>query len=127
LPPDFVATMTGEAMMAKKQTAIVIVTSEWFYTQGVRRFLGGAHTQPRDNSSHFITAPLVDDRHPRGVVLGDVTTTAVRRRDGKDFTVDFLIPWEHVLGLGVVEESGKKPVGFTAGDGAIVVGPSAQE
>ena len=113
--------------MAKKQAAIVIVTSEWFYTQGVRRFLGGVHSQSRDNVSHFIVAPLVDDRHPLGLWLGEVTTTAVRRRDGKAFDMKFMIPWHHVLGVGVVDESEKKAIGFQAGDGAVVVGPSARE
>ncbi len=115
--------------MAKKQAAIVIaiVTNERFNTQGVRRFLGGVHSQPRDNVSHFITAPLVDDRHPLGLWLGKVTTTAVRRRDGKDFEMKFMIPWQHVLGVGVVDETEKKPIGFQAGEGTVVVGPSATE
>ena len=104
-----------------KQVAVVIVDNEWFHSPGVKRFLAGRSTQ-RDESSHYILGPLVDDSDPLGVWLGEVTTKSLRRADGKDFDMKFLIPWRFVLALGVVDETVSDPAWLKDNPDTVVLG-----
>ena len=113
-------------MAKKRQVALVIVSSEWFTSAGVRRFFGGEQT-PRADVSQYVIAPLVNDQDPIGLWIGEMTTKAVRRIDGKDFTMKFMIPWSHVLGLGVIDESERRPIGFEADPTTIVIGARTEK
>jgi len=51
---------------------------------------------------------------PRGIWLSDFTSN-VFRKDGTVVHMNVLIPWQHVLFVGVADESIPSPTGFQAG------------
>jgi len=115
--------------MAATKVAIVIVDRAWSELPGVKRFLEHAQ-KPRQgppSGAHFVLGPIVDTSDLKGLWLGDVTTEAIQRRDGQPFTMKFMIPWQYVLGLGEIEESGPTPIGFKSNPETIVLGPQTEE
>jgi len=111
-------------MAKKKQTALLIVRNEWFTSAAIQHFFGGQHTETKEaDAAPFLLAPLVDDKHPLGVWVGDMTTTAVQRKDGQQVKMNFMIPWSQILAIGiVVDESKKSLIGFKVDDETLVVG-----
>jgi hypothetical protein len=114
--------------MPTRQTVVVIVDGEWYHSPGVLRFLRrpGQQAVPPD-AAHYITAPLIDATDPIGIRLGEVTTTAVRRVDGKEVIGQFVIPWRFVHGFLIVDESERNRIGFAADPTTIVLGSQQQD
>jgi hypothetical protein len=101
--------------MAKKRTAIVVVSKQWFDSSRV--LLSGSPPSESTGDSHVIIGPLDDANDERGLWLKDIITTGILKKDAEDdtspVTVErLMIPWAFVLALGLVEQEAHKIAGF---------------
>ena len=60
----------------------------------------------------ILIGDLKDAGDPRGLWLQRVTTRELRD-DRSEVALTFLIPWQYVQGLGVADDGGALPIGFT--------------
>ncbi len=96
--------------MAQKQTAIVVVSKEWIDT-AVRHLVNHGRESRSTGQTHVITADIEDTADHRGLWLSNVNTSQLTK-DGSNVTMRFMIPWNFILGLGVVDHSLQVKTGF---------------
>jgi hypothetical protein len=100
-----------------KQIAFIVVSKEWFNTGGINHILANGRESQGSGEAHLIMADNADLGDHRGIWLTNVITTAVlNRSDGSPVKMKFLIPWHHVLGLGLPDlQSQESTIEFKAG------------
>jgi hypothetical protein len=101
--------------MAKEATGYVFVEKRWFESS-LRQLLG----LPKSTSEatvHLLIGEM-QDGEPHGVWMRGVKSK-VLRRDGAETTMDFLVPWLYIVGLGRTEDPAN-PVGFSGPDVTIL-------
>jgi hypothetical protein len=97
--------------MASKQTVFVVVTRDWF-NHTMRQLITGTDSQSAMNA-HMLIGALKDLTDPKGLWLDKIKSDHIHRKDGAPVVMDVMIPWQHVLGVGVVGEGSALPAGFT--------------
>jgi hypothetical protein len=98
--------------MANKQGACVIVSSEWVQIAPIRQMLGIARAAADGADTHILISDITD-RDSQGVWLRGIVTTAIVDKDTQEPTkMDFLVPWQYVVGLGLWDERAKSAAGF---------------
>ena len=108
--------------MAGYETAFIEVRKDWFDSAGVSGILHSGRPSGSEGNTHLIIAPILGTNDPHGVWLKNITTTA-RRQDSAIVKMDFLIPWNAIVALGVVPESEKTTVaGFRSNASTSVLG-----
>jgi hypothetical protein len=98
--------------MAQKQTAFVVVTKSW-HDLTITPLISGRESSSKEDA-HVLIGPVHDLSDARGLWLSDFTSN-VFRKDGTVVHMNVLIPWQHVLFVGVADESIPSPTGFKGG------------
>jgi hypothetical protein len=99
--------------MAKPRKGVVVVTKEWINT-GVRHLINHGNESRSTGDTHVIFADLDDTTDQRGLWLKNVHTDRLTT-DGARVTMQFMIPWSAVVGLGVVDDGAQTALGFAPG------------
>ena len=97
-------------------TLAIIVSQQWARLHGIIQFLGNQDhpdtlTPHRGDGSHVLYAKVLDDEDSRGLWVE--LNTARDRNSGTTTTGAFLIPWNQVLGIAVMQHR-LCPAGETA-------------
>jgi hypothetical protein len=99
--------------MGQKQTAVVVVSKEWV-NSGVHHLTNGSRLSESTGDTHLFIAPLEDASDHRGLWLRDVKTTRLTE-DNSAVTMKFLIPWQFVFAVGIIEgEQTRVRMGFVS-------------
>jgi hypothetical protein len=96
--------------MTKSQTAFVVVQKSWF--DHAMHGLTGRESKS-EIDSHVIMAPLDDINDPRGLWLRDIDSPWIKKTDSSTVIMRLMIPWHFVLAVGLADEAGPIPTGFT--------------
>ena len=109
-PRTFARAFVTLMAMAQKDTAVVVVSKEWM-NSGVHHVANESRLSESDGDTHLFIAPLEDALDHRGLWLRDVKSTRLTE-DASSVTMKFLIPWQFILAVGLIEEGSKVPMGF---------------
>jgi hypothetical protein len=91
--------------LPKEQDAFVVVSKEWFDFPGIRDLLNAGRRSKSTGEAHLLIAPLVDSSDHKGLWVKGITTRELTQ-DGSPVTMDFMIPWNYVIGLGMRTDDG---------------------
>jgi hypothetical protein len=108
-----------ESIMAKrpKTTAIVFLEKGWF-DQTLARIVGKKSSSGA-GGVHLVIAPLKSVGEAEGLWVRGVTGRMLTSA-GSELTMEFMIPWRVILGLGLVDESDTASIGFKGDDVTIL-------
>jgi hypothetical protein len=105
--------------MAQKQMAVVVVPKHWF-NSGAHLLLNNGEESGSDGETHFVIAPVDDVSDAYGLWLKDITTTGLTK-NGSPVEMRFMIPWQFVLGLGLMDDqTDKAAFGFRHGSATVL-------
>ena len=108
--------------MPNEQTAFVVVTKEWFNFAGVRHLLNAGRLSKSSGEAHLIIAPMGDSSDHKGLWLKGITTHELTK-DGSPVTMDFMIPWNYVIGFALrTDDKHNGNMGFKVDDVTHVIG-----
>ena len=95
------------------QTAIVVVSKDWFNTPGIRHVLARGIESRSSGPTHLLIGPLADRNDPHGLWVKGITATNLTR-DASPVKLEFMIPWGYVYGLALVQDESAqgRTVGF---------------
>jgi hypothetical protein len=105
--------------MARKRgpIAVVFVDKEWYNsTLGVLADKGESGST---SHLHVLIGPLKDAGSTIGLWLTGFTTRRLKN-DGSEVAMEFMVPWQAVRYVGLVDEPNPVPVGFSAQDVTIL-------
>src|SRR6476661_1279003 len=97
-------------MPKQRNAAFVLVSQSWWLT--VAPILAAG---PRPSTAPVVRllGPLVS-QDAAGIWLGDVPANLTRSKGGAHVMMSLLIPWEQIIALGAIDESGGSKPGFAA-------------
>ena len=98
--------------MPKHRNAVfVLVSQTWWST--VTPLLAPPSSDRPAGSLVRLLGPLVN-QDAAGIWLGDVPANLTRAKGGSHVMMSLLIPWEHIVAVGAIEESSGLRPGFAA-------------
>ena len=95
-------------MPKQRNAAFVLVSQTWW--SAVAPLLAPGPRPPTAPVVRLL-GPLVG-QDAAGIWLGDVPANLTRPRSGSPVMMSLLIPWEHIVALGAIEESSGVKPGF---------------
>jgi len=97
-------------MPKQRNAAFVLVSQSWW--SSVAPLLAPS---PPPSTAPFVRllGPLVS-QDAAGIWLGDVPANLKRGKGGSHVMMSLLIPWEQIIALGAIDESGGLKPGFAA-------------
>lgn len=98
-------------MATPKQTVFVVVTREWF-DHTMNPLITGKDSGSAKNA-HMMIGALKDLTDHKGLWLDKIESDNIHKKDGAPVVMDVMIPWQHILGVGVVGDKATMPAGFT--------------
>ncbi len=96
--------------MAQMNTAFVIVDKDWFDV-AIDPLVTGEPSKSK-SGVHMLIGPADVSDH-RGVWLKDFKSRNIASKDGAAVTIDILVPWQHVVAVGVTKDGTLAPTGFS--------------